>query len=392
MRVALVHMRHAGTGGTERYLNQIAAHLASLGHEPVVICRSHEEAPHPGVRFQLLRPFSIGSGWRTMSFARAVEKHLRRSRYDLVFALGRTWSQDVLRLGGGCHRTWLETGYAVGKSAAARRAGKARGRHRAALRIEERALRPGACRRIIANSQMVKRDVIGRFGLSPSAVEVIYNGADLERFHPGRRAKEGARLRRELGFAPDDLVVLFLGSGYARKGLDVVIQAFARHLRQRRDVKLLVVGYDSTPAVFETLAGRLRVENVHFAGGRRDAERCYAAADLYVLPTRYDPFANSTLEALAAGLPVLTSDANGGGELIENGVQGEVVPVAGGPKAFGAALSEWADRDRVTEASARARSLAEAHSVEAKMEETTRLLKAVAREVDQESTSVTRTP
>ena len=379
MRVALVHMRHAGTGGTERYLNQIALHLAEHGHEPVVICRSREEAPHPDVRFQLLRPFSIGSGWRTMSFARAVEKHVRRERYDIVYSLGRTWSQDVLRLGGGCHRTWLESGYAAGKSKAARTAGKARARHRAALFIEERALTPGACRKIIANSTMVKRDVMSRFGLADEAVEVIHNGVDLDRFHPRRRAEEGGARRAELGFAPDDLVVLFLGSGYARKGLDTVIQGFAKHLRKRSDVKLLVVGYDSNPGVFETLAERLRVENVHFAGGRRDAEAWYAAGDLYVLPTRYDPFANSTLEALAAGLPVLTSDANGGGELIEDGVEGEVIPIAGGPKAFGATLEAWVDRDRLVAASARARARAEEHSVTSKMERTTALLEEVAR-------------
>ena len=378
MRVALVHMRHAGTGGTERFLNHAASHLAEHGHEPIIVCRSHEESPHPAVQFEVLRPLSIGSGMRTWRFAKAVERHVARADYDVVFGLGRTWSQDVLRLGGGSHRTWLETGFGAGKGVATRAAGRLRSRHRVALRIEELALRPGVNQRVVANSEMVKRDVMARYGLPEHELEVIYNGVDIERFHPRRRDDEGKRLRASLGIGEDELVVLFLGTGYARKGLDTVIEALPA-LRRRRDVHLVVVGYDSAPGIFEALAKRVaKGVRAHFLGGRRDPEVCYAAGDLYVLPTRYDPFANSTLEALASGLPVLTSDANGGAELIEPGVQGDVVPRAGGAGALGEALLAWADRDRLAQAAPRARALAEAHEIGSKMARITALLEEVA--------------
>ncbi|MEW6073117.1 MAG: glycosyltransferase family 4 protein [Planctomycetota bacterium] len=381
MKIALVHLRHAGTGGTEGFLNHLVRHLAEHGHEPVVVCRRHEEPPHPAVRFVVRRSLAIGAGMRHWRFAVAVERHVRRTAYDVVLGLGRTWSQDVLRLGGGCHRTWLETGYGAGRGRAIRAAGRARARHRVALWIEERALRPGVNRRVIANSEMVKRDVMARYGLPAEEVAVVHNGVDLERFHPRRRSGEGRQLRAALGIGPDELVVLFLGHGFARKGLDIALSAFPRLRKERRDAHLVVVGHDSAAGAFATLARRLGAgERVHFLGGRRDPEACYAAADLYVLPTRYDPFANSTLEALAAGLPVLTSDANGGAELIEPGVEGTVLPAAAGAAEWGATLAEWSAPARLTAAAPLARALAEAHSIESKMEQTTALLEEVALE------------
>src|SRR5258707_10796251 len=108
MRIALVHMRHALAGGTERYLNPLARHLAGRGDEVTIVCRSREEAPHPSVRFALLRPLALGAAWRMSSFGKAVEEHMREARYELVYGLGKGWAQDVLRLGGGLHATYLE--------------------------------------------------------------------------------------------------------------------------------------------------------------------------------------------------------------------------------------------------------------------------------------------
>ena len=332
MRVALVHMRHAHTGGTERYLNLVARDLAEAGHEPVVVCRSHEEAPHPGVRFHLLRPLAWSAAHRMLGFARAVEQHLATESYDVALGLGKTWSHDMMRLGGGCHATYLELAHQATLSPLERLFKKGAQKHRLALDIEARALAPDARRIgggrpfVITNAELVKRDVIARYGLDPERVQVIYNGTDTERFHPRLRATEGAALRAELGWTDGEGVLLFLGTGYGRKGLDVVLQAMARLHPMRPGLRLLVVGYDSAQARYESQAAELGLANVtRFLGGRRDAERVFAAADVYALPTRYDPFANSTLEAMASGLPTITTPTNGGSELIEAGVSGHVL-------------------------------------------------------------------
>jgi len=383
VKVALVHMRHAHTGGTERYLNDLARHLAEREHEPVVVCRSHEHAPHPGVRFEVLRNVTVGSGWRMWAFARAVERHVRSADYDLVFGLGKTWTHDVIRLGGGLHQTYLDLAHDDTLSAADRVLGKGRVKQRLALAIERRALRPGAYRKVVTNSEMVKRDAVARHAIPLEAIEVIHNGVDLERFHPGNRERVGAALRSELGFEEGQPVVLFLGTGYGRKGLDLVQDAFAQLARERPQARLLVVGYDSSRAAYEARGKRLGIAaQSRYLGGRRDPEACYAAADVYVLPTRYDPFANSTLEALATGLPVITTDTNGGAELIDDGVQGDVVACADGPGPIHAALARWCEPERRRAGARAARARAEEHGIEAKLEATTRLLSELAAEPD----------
>lgn len=326
MKVALVHLRHSHTGGTERHLNQIAAHLAERGDEVTIVCRSHVDAPHPGVRFAVLRSPAPGATWRMWQFARDVERHVTASSYDVVYALGRTWTHDAIRLGGGCHRTYLELAHAATQAPWERWTGRGWLKQRVALTLEARSLAPGAYKRVVVNSEMVKRDVIERHAVPAAMIDVIHNGVDLERFHPERHRAEAANLRRSCGFAADDLVVLFLGSGYGRKGLGLLLQAFASLSRHLERARLMVVGYDSAQAAYEAQAAQLGIaEKTRFLGGRRDAEVCYAAADLYVLPSLYDPFANSTLEALAAGVPVITTPTNGGHEILTHRRDGSVV-------------------------------------------------------------------
>jgi UDP-glucose:(heptosyl)LPS alpha-1,3-glucosyltransferase len=364
-------MRHAPTGGTERYLNHLAQYLCEQGHDVTIVCRSHRQAPHPRVRFVKLRSFALGPAWRRWAFARAVERHLQAHAYDVVLGLGKTWSQDVIRLGGGCHQTFLDAMADQGLT-------RPRLNDRVALAIERRAFHNPGCRRIIANAHMVKRDVLARYGLDPARIAVIHNGVDLDRFHPRVRTGEGRALRQAIGFNDEDCVFLFLGNGFSRKGLDLVLEAFPPVLRTFPQARLLIVGKDSRQSVYEARAASLGLgAAVKFLGPRADAERCFGAADLYVLPTRYDPFANTTLEAMACGLPVITSDTNGGSELIRPGVYGEVISLRDGADGLSTHLQAWCNRERLRAASAAARAEAEQHGIESKMRAALDILQAV---------------
>jgi len=113
--------------------------------------------------------------------------------------------------------------------------------------------------------------------------------------------------------AKEALVWLFAGSGFERKGLDTALRALA--LSTQSNTQLWIAGADR-PARWQRVARSLGVEaRVRFLGFRRDMRTLYAAADALLLPTRYDACANSCLEAAAAGIPVLTSTANGAAEL-----------------------------------------------------------------------------
>jgi UDP-glucose:(heptosyl)LPS alpha-1,3-glucosyltransferase len=360
VRVALTHLRQSGTGGTERYLNQLAAHLAERGHAVTIICRSHEAPPQPAVRLVVLRNMAIGGAGRIWAFARAVERHVRTAAYDVVLGLGRCWTQDVIRLGGGCHQSYLDSAHQATLRSWERGVLSGRLKNQVILAIEVRALRAGAYRRVITNSEMVKHDVMHRYAVPDGKIVVIYNGVDLERFHPRQRERGGDALRRSSGFTADNIVLLFLGTGYGRKGLEQVLDAFPALLRERPQARLLVVGYDSAQPAFERHAAALGISaQVRFLGGRRDPEVCFAAADLYVLPTYYDPFANSTLEALASGLPVITTTTNGASEVLTHHVHGSVLSPSANRDAMVRELLCWTDRDRLRESQAVARALAE---------------------------------
>jgi UDP-glucose:(heptosyl)LPS alpha-1,3-glucosyltransferase len=379
MRLALVHMRHAAAGGTERYLNHLAAYLANRGHHVTIVCRRHEAPPHPAVRFEILHPVTLGSTHRMLAFARAVEHHVAQASYDVVFGLGKTWTHDVIRLGGGCHQTYLDLTHTAARRPFVRHLGTGWLRNRLALTIEARALAPGAYTRVITNSEMVKRDMMGRHSIPEDKITVIHNGVDLERFHPRHRTGAGAMLRRACGFQAEHVVVVFLGTGYHRKGLDRLLEVFPLLLRERPEARLLVVGYDSSLEHWKARPRRLGLQaQVYFLGGRRDPEACYGAGDLYALPTRYDPFANSTLEALASGLPVITTTTNGGCEVLEHGMHGAILQDADDKEALLQALLQWTERARLQQGVQIARVQAERHGIVHELEASTNVLLEVA--------------
>jgi UDP-glucose:(heptosyl)LPS alpha-1,3-glucosyltransferase len=170
-------------------------------------------------------------------------------------------------------------------------------------------------------------------------------------------------------------VLLFLGTGYGRKGLDLVLQAAAQLAPSSPALRVLVVGYDSNAKAFEARAAELGLaDRCQFLGGRRDAEVCFGASDVYALPTHYDPFANSTIEAMASGLPTITTPTNGGSELIEEGVSGSVLSPSPTPEELAARITFWFEH-RAAGAQA-ARLMAEQHDARFMVQETQALLES----------------
>ncbi len=144
-----------------------------------------------------------------------------------------------------------------------------------------------------------------------------------EAFHPRLREQHRSRLRGELGIAETVPLFVYVGSGFERKGVPQLLQAFAR--MANRSAQLLVIGRDRRQRHIEAAARRLGLaQRVRFLGGRQDVRPYYGAADAAVLPTLYDPFPNVALEALACGLPLLTSTTCGARELIRQDENGYV--------------------------------------------------------------------
>ncbi|MCY2959938.1 MAG: glycosyltransferase family 4 protein [Planctomycetota bacterium] len=379
MKIALVHLRHAQVGGTERVLNEVSRRLAVRGHDVTVVCRSHVEPAHPAIQFRVLKSPVIGSAWRMWAFAGDVERHLRETSYDLVYSLGRTWSQDVIRCSGGSHSIWLEQVRVARKRERRLMPHLSSIKDHLAVVIERRAYAPGAYRRVIVNSKLVGRDLAQRYAVPPESLDLVYNGVDLQRFHPVETTRR-IEIRKGLGASAEDVLFLFLGKGFERKGLDRLIRGFVAVASREARARLSVVGRDSNQAQYEKLAADLGIgDRVRFHGERRDPELCLAAADVHVLPTWYDSFGFTVLESLACGTPAITTDHAGASELVDSGVHGDVLRADCGPEAISASLLSWCDEDRRRQARVHARTRAEGFGFDSTMERMIEILENVER-------------
>ena len=320
MKLAIVRQRYNPFGGAERIIARLLPALEAGGHDITLIARSAEGW---GARRVLtLNPFYVGNLWRDRSFARAAQKAWKREAFDLVQSHERIPGADVYRAGDGVHARWLE----LRKASAPflERLGIALNPyHRYVCQAEKEMFEHPRLRAVICNSNMVKDEIRRRFRIAPDKLHVIYSGVDLEHFHPRERERLRGMARADLGCRPRETVFLFVGSGFARKGLGAAIDALAATGNEA--YWLAVVGRDRDEPKFRQRAQAMGVSRrVHFLGGREDVRPLYAAADCFVLPSRYDPFPNTALEALAMGLPAIVSSRTGAAEAIEPGVNGWV--------------------------------------------------------------------
>jgi UDP-glucose:(heptosyl)LPS alpha-1,3-glucosyltransferase len=320
VRIALVRQRYSAQGGAERFIERAFAALSKQGLAVTVLAREWSGEPGNIIRCD---PFHVGRVWRDWGFARVVCREVARQAFDLVQSHERIACCDIYRAGDGVHAQWLHNRRAALGLLA--RAGLALNPyHRYVLAAERRLFSSPRLRAVICNSRMVRDEIRAHFGTPEAKLHVIYNGIDLETFHPRLREAHRADLRRRQGIPEEAPVFLHVGAGFERKGVFRLIEAFA--MSALPDARLLVVGNDKTRPRAERLAAFHGVAaRVHFAGTQADVRPWYAAADAFVLATLYDPFPNAALEAMACGLPVLTTRQCGTAEIIDEGANGFVV-------------------------------------------------------------------
>lgn len=310
MRILVVSRRFVFHGGVERATAALLETLAARGHD-VHLLSPPGQAPLPGVTHRTLLLPPVPAAARVLVLALAARLAVRRRAWDVVQSHERTLGQDVYRAGEGCHRAYLQ---AMGP-----RFHRRATYHRILLALERRVF--ARTPEIVAISRLGATEIARLYGVPESRLTVVYNGVDLARFHPDNRARHRAAARAEAGV--DGWVALFAGSGFERKGLATALEALAAV--EDRSAHLLVLGKGET-GPYHDLAERLGIgARVAWLGARPDAERWYAAADALVLPTSYEPFGNVHLEALASGLPVVTTTSAGGAEAVGPGC-GAVVP------------------------------------------------------------------
>jgi len=368
LRIAFVRRGYSRSGGAEAYLKRLADGIVKAGHE-VQLVTKHEwpEDQWPFGSIKRLRAKTV------IGFADELEQIRAQPQCDLLFSLDRVWNCNIFRAGDGVHRAWLERRrkFEVPLKQFVRTASR---KHRDLLQLEESLLENRNAGRVIAASQMVVNQIIDLYSYPADKIDLVRNGVPLDRFQFEPELRE--KSRAELKLKQDQIALLFVGSGWERKGLLFAIEAMA--LCKNRKMRLLVAGRgDARP--YKTRRLRFwREDPVQFLGEVADLVPVYAAADIFILPTIYDPFSNACLEALASGLPVITTRSNGFSEIIEDGVHGSIVDNPTNLIGLRDAIRFWSDPSRRNAARSANIERASQYDISKNVAQTLEILKRVA--------------
>ena len=336
LRIAFVRRGYSRSGGAEAYLKRLADGIVKAGHEVQLVAANdwpEEQWPFGSIK-------RLG-GMTVIGFADELEQVRPQLQCDVLFSLERVWSCDVYRAGDGVHRAWLarRRKFEVPLKQFVRGASR---KHRDLLQLEESLFEKRRAGRVIAASQMVVNEITDLYRYSADKIDVVRNGVPLDRFRFDPELRE--KSRAELKLKPDQIALLFAGSGWERKGLLFAIEAMA--LCKNRKMRLLVAGRGEAGPYETTRLRFWREDPVRFLGEVADVVPVYAAADIFILPTIYDPFSNACLEALASGLPVITTRSNGFSEIIEDEVHGSIVDNPANLVGSRDAIRFWSDPSR----------------------------------------------
>ena len=280
MKVGICVRRFGPVGGMERVAHGFVDWMAARGHSVDVWCNDFE--PVDGeVRHRPLGAGGRGVGWRALSLARAASA-VPVDKYDGFLHFERGGNSAVYRAGAGCHaayRSHVGGGFGGGWI----------------QRIDQRSCVDA--RQVVVNSEMVRDELQQFYGIDKAKIRLVRNGVDLQRFRPGERSASP--------------MVVFVGSDARRKGLSTAIEAVSR----LPGVQLVVLGQVANAARRWAAAAGV-ADRVRFMGEVENPEHIVSQAHAMVLPTRYDPSANAVLEALACGVPAITTATNGAAELL----------------------------------------------------------------------------
>ncbi|MBT4836780.1 MAG: glycosyltransferase family 4 protein [Methylococcales bacterium] len=316
--ICLIRQKYRDDGGAERFVSRALEALSHQDLNVAIIARQWQtQKDVQGIK---CNPFYLGRTWRDFAFAKCVCQTLKEHSFDLVQSHERIACCDLYRAGDGVHREWLKQ-RSQNISIISRLVQQFSLYHRYIMSAEKKLFESDQLKAVICNAEMVKQEILGYFSINPDKIHVIYSGVDTQAFNPSLKSHRKV-VRQQLNIAEDACVYLFVGSGFVRKGVEALLKAFKS---QAETSHLVIVGKDKKQQQFVKMSEALNVQNrVHFMGAQSDVKPYYGMADVFVLPTIYDPFPNVCLEAMAAGLPIITSTKCGAAEFVKSGENGYV--------------------------------------------------------------------
>ncbi|WP_428023822.1 glycosyltransferase family 4 protein [Arcobacter sp.] len=284
-KIKFIRANKTKFGGAEVYLSRLSDELnkLSIGHELI---------------YSTIPKF-LPSWIRVILFNRQVCSLKKNSFY---FSLERISCPDIYRAGDGVHKVFLDI----------EKKSKLNPLHKTYLYFEKKCF--NNAKKIISNSKMVKKQIIDTYGINESKIEVIYNGINLEKFD-FEVAFE--KINKEFFFdkLKSETIFTYVGSGFKRKGVEEFLHILSK--LKNRNFKAFVIGKEKKLSYYEDLAKLLRIEDkVIFTGARNDVKDFYTISDIFLFPTRYEPFSNVVLEAMNYENVIITTKQNGAHEIL----------------------------------------------------------------------------
>lgn len=320
MKIALCYeSMMPNKGGCETYLADLARSLVNDHHEVHLFTTRYDAQAFPDAVMYHLLPQSTGVRFlRPWQFAKACYQTLQQHTFDVTVGFIKTWGQDVLMPQGGFHAASTE--HNLQKNASP----LLRGFMRLVQKIDPKQWSFRALERrqlfdfasmLVVPSKMVQRHAWEYYQIGEARVKVVHNAIDTERFPTQDRLLIRSQMRDQHHLHPEDNVGLFVGHNYRLKGLSSLFHAI-QQIPKEVNFRLLICG-SAKYQRFERLARRMGIsERLRFLGFHPDVREAYFATDFLIHPSFYDPCALVTMEALACGLPVITTKLNGGSELL----------------------------------------------------------------------------
>ena len=353
-------------GGAERYLVDLCIRMAAEANEVHVYAERYDLVDSR-IHFHSVKTIPFPRSLRLLSFAVRATKEIESGNYDITFGVGNTLRANILQPHGGVHWAWFWRSLKAYDHPILWMI-KFLGRVFSLKQwvngwVEDAPYQGKNPQVIIAISDMVKRDMMHWYRIPDERIKVVYNGVDIERFHPrNRKYRREVRGRHGIG---DELVILFVSNNFRMKGLGFLMKALAKVKNGGRPpFKLLILGRDQKDSYLRLAKGMGILGEVIFAGSTNEPEKYYGASDLLVHPTFYDACSLTVLEALASGLPVITTYSNGASGIMTQGQEGFVISDPRDDQSLAEKISFFLNPEKVERASIAARHLAESYSLE----------------------------
>ena len=369
-------------GGAESYAISLATFLIKNGWEVHFFGGAWDGEPESTIFHKITIPKYLPAWLKLVLFAFYHKKEVKKQNFDVILGFGNTLYMNVYQSHGGVH--WLSVKRRVySEKSKIKRVIKRliillSLKQWARAWIESAPFRLYPRPRIVAISQMIKEDISSFFKVKRKDITVIYNGVDTDRYNSNLLNDHKGLLRRQLGIGENDVVFLFVAYALKKKGIETLMEAVYQ-LKQIGITNFKVIVAGGMP--YKALSRQIRtfdIENkILFPGAVRSIETYYANSDVFVLPTYYDACSLVVMEAMASGLPTITTTANGAAGIIHDGKDGYIISHPPGSLDLAKKMQMLLDDEKRHEMSSEALCTGQQYSAEKNHQEMLRIFEEV---------------